>query len=198
MAEPIDFYFDFASPYAYFLAEPLASLAAAHGRVLNWRPLMLWAVLKEIGLPPPLDNAVKRRYVLADMARSARHVGKPFALPDRFPVSSHLPARLFHELAADDPAGAVRFAHRVFKAYFTEGADLGDAAVIEALALDCGIARERARAGEAGRALVLRAIDQAVAAGVWGSPYVVIGAEAFFGADRLPQIEACLRGDLRP
>ena len=30
--------------------------------------------------------------------------------------------------------------------------------------------------------------------GVWGVPYVVIGAEAFFGADRLPHIARHLRG----
>lgn len=194
MAEPIDFYFDFASPYAYFMAEPLASLAARHGRRLLWQPIMLWAVLQEIGLPPPLDNGVKRAYVHADMARSARFFGKSFRLPSRFPVSSHLPARLFHEAAEQDPAAALRFAHGVFAAYFAADADIGQPAVIEALAREAGLAP----AGERGKALLLDANARAVAAGVWGSPFVVVDGESFFGADRLPQIEAVLRGDLRP
>ena len=35
--------------------------------------------------------------------------------------------------------------------------------------------------------------EQALAAGVFGSPHVVIDGEPFFGADRLPQIEHWLQ-----
>ncbi|HJV92926.1 MAG TPA: DsbA family protein, partial [Azonexus sp.] len=35
-------------------------------------------------------------------------------------------------------------------------------------------------------------VDQAMQVGVFGSPYVIIDGEAFFGADRLPQIEKWL------
>ena len=36
-------------------------------------------------------------------------------------------------------------------------------------------------------------VDGAIAAGVFGSPHVIIDGEAFFGADRLPQIEQWLK-----
>ena len=32
MANPIDFYFDFSSPYGYFASEKIDELAAKHGR----------------------------------------------------------------------------------------------------------------------------------------------------------------------
>jgi 2-hydroxychromene-2-carboxylate isomerase len=37
-------------------------------------------------------------------------------------------------------------------------------------------------------------VASAVTKGVWGVPYVLIGDEAFFGADRLPHIARHLRG----
>ena len=39
---------------------------------------------------------------------------------------------------------------------------------------------------------VVPGAEQALAAGVFGSPHVIIDGEAFFGADRLPQIERWL------
>jgi 2-hydroxychromene-2-carboxylate isomerase len=36
-------------------------------------------------------------------------------------------------------------------------------------------------------------VDAAIAAGVFGSPHVIIDGEPFFGADRLPQIEQWLK-----
>ena len=35
--------------------------------------------------------------------------------------------------------------------------------------------------------------EQALAAGVFGSPHVIVDGEHFFGADRLPQIEHWLQ-----
>ncbi|MFA5123613.1 2-hydroxychromene-2-carboxylate isomerase [Zavarzinia sp.] len=200
MTAPIDFFFDFASPYAYCLADSLAEVAARHGRSLRWRPILLWAVLKQHGMPPPLEHEVKRRYVLADMARSARFFGKPeFRMPDPFPVSTHLPARLFHHLEAMQPDAAVPFARAVLDAAFRRGAHLADAATIAALAGVCGVSPEVAAAGMTGDTAkeALRLANEAAAAlGVWGSPFVVLDGDAFFGADRLPQIEARLEGRL--
>ncbi|HKA43994.1 MAG TPA: DsbA family protein, partial [Burkholderiales bacterium] len=41
---PIDFYFDFSSPYGYFASNKIDELAAKHGRTVIWRPILLGAV----------------------------------------------------------------------------------------------------------------------------------------------------------
>lgn len=195
MKAPVDFYFDFASPYAYFLADALEQSCARHGRSLRWRPLMLWAVLKELGMAPPLEHPVKRAYMLHDMDRSARHYGKAFRLPSNFPLSSHLPARVFHYLQVRDEALALRFARAVFDAYFTQDANVADAAAIQNIGASCDIARDVIAAGladSAAKETLRQVIAEAQARGVFGSPFVFIDGEGFFGADRLPQIEAAL------
>ena len=56
MNTPLRFYFDFASPYAYFALRPLQALAKQHGRNLECRPVLLWAVLKAHGVAAPLTH----------------------------------------------------------------------------------------------------------------------------------------------
>ncbi|RYE77108.1 MAG: 2-hydroxychromene-2-carboxylate isomerase, partial [Hyphomicrobiales bacterium] len=43
-------YLDFASPYSYFALGQLTRLAEEHGRELELRPILLWAVFKQQGV----------------------------------------------------------------------------------------------------------------------------------------------------
>lgn len=203
-AAPIDFWFDFASPYAYLLSEKLDALAARHGRVVRWRPVLLFAVLRALELPAPLASPLKRAYMLRDFERSARHLGVPFSLPEAFPAPTQHAARAFYLIERLAPAAAVCFARQVFRAYFRHGAPIDRLALVAdwaaAAAPSLGEpARVAAmlQAAEA-RALLADAVDAAVRQHVFGSPFVVVDGEPFFGADRLPQIEAVLAGTLAP
>jgi len=192
---PIDFFFDFASPYAWFALAPLRQLAAAQGRTVRLRPILLWAVLQQRGMAAPMDNPAKKAYMLHDMERSARYFGLPFRLPDAFPTSSHLPARLF--LQIDDDGTANRFADAVLAAYFTRNLDLRNAEAIVGLAAQVGLDAEWSRqalTAERGKSLLQQSNAAAYEAGVWGSPFILVDGEAYFGADRLPQIRFQLTG----
>ncbi len=189
--EPIRLYFDFASPYAYFALPGLEKLAEDHGRELEWRPIILWAVMKAHGIAPPMDLPVKRDYFVTDMKRSAAFHGIPYRHPARLPVSSHLPARVYWCLADTDPSAAKEFGRDVFRAFFTEGEDITSEAAIIRLAARSGLDEAKARdavGGSVGRAKLAAMVDAAIADGVCGSPFAILDGEPFFGADRLPQI----------
>ncbi len=49
MADPIDFYFDFASSYSYIGQHTLRKLAEEHGREVRWKPVALGANFKALG-----------------------------------------------------------------------------------------------------------------------------------------------------
>ena len=156
------------------------------------------AVLKVHGLPAPLEHPVKKSYVLRDMERSARFHDLPFKLPTRFPASSHLPARAFYWLQATKPDAAKPFAHHVFQAYFVDDIDIGSAGdIARCLADVAGISHDAAQAtlsDENAKAALQACVASAVTKGIWGVPYVLIGEEAFFGADRLTHIKRHLGG----
>jgi 2-hydroxychromene-2-carboxylate isomerase len=190
-------WFDFASPYAYFAFDAAEQLAAVHNREIELRPILAWAVLKAQSIPPPMDSPARRTYLLADMARSAAFHNIAYRAPTKFPLSAHRAARLYYTLAEEDQKRARSLARDLFSAYFTADMDISETAVLSEIAVRHGITSQAAMAaleGETGRARLAEAIDKAIAAGVCGSPWFEVDEEAFFGADRLPQIAWRLAG----
>ena len=65
MPSPIEFYFDFSSPYGYIASEKIDALAAKHSREVTWRPFLLGAAFKTTG-GAPLPSSRARRYRRAE------------------------------------------------------------------------------------------------------------------------------------
>src|SRR3546814_13868867 len=66
MPAPIDFYFDFSSPYGYLAAEQVDALAARHARGVAWRPILLGVVFLQAGGPPLLKIPLQGGYARPD------------------------------------------------------------------------------------------------------------------------------------
>ena len=110
-ANPIDFWFDFSSPYSYLLSERIDELAARFGRKVRWHPILLGVVFKSTGSAPlTLQTPVKANYWLIDFERSARFMGIPYHHPSQFPLATQNAARAYYWLHGEDCALARRFA----------------------------------------------------------------------------------------
>ena len=195
MAESVDFYFDFSSPYAYFMAERIDELAAKHGRDVCWRPFLLGAVYRVTGGTPLPSQPLKGDYARIDLMRSARFYDTPFQIPQPFPIGTQLAARAHYWLAERDAALARRVSLALLRAYFRDGEDISQAEVVGDVAQREGVARDELLAAISSEPLKQRLREEceaAIARGVFGSPYVVIDGEPFWGVDRLPQIERWL------
>jgi 2-hydroxychromene-2-carboxylate isomerase len=197
---PIDFYFDFASPYGYFMSEKINALAGQHGRTVTWRPVLLFAMLRALGLPPPFEHPVKLEYITADFERSAKFLDVEYRMPAAFPAVTQHAARAFYLLNEKTPSAAVPFAQNVLRSYFCQGRNISDIEVISQMvceASDClgpAAAVSEHLKTDAAKALLQGAITAAVEKNVFGSPFVIVDGEPFFGVDRLPQIAARLGG----
>ncbi|MBP0440191.1 2-hydroxychromene-2-carboxylate isomerase [Tianweitania sediminis] len=192
---PIDFFFDFASPYAYCAVDEIERIGAEFQREVRWQPILMWAVLKAHGIPAPMDVPAKRRYFLHDMERSAAFYGLPYREPVKLPLSSHLAARLWYVARESDPDAAARLGRRLFTAFFAEQRDIQSESVLAEVASECGIpadAVQEALNGQTGRTLLQEAVQWAVDQEVIGSPFFLVDGEGFFGADRLPQLRRFL------
>jgi 2-hydroxychromene-2-carboxylate isomerase len=195
MAAPLTFHFDFSSPYSYLASEKIDALAARFGRQVQWRPVLLGAIAKSLGTVTLTSQPGQAEYSIRDFARSARFLDIPYAHPATFPISTVAAARAYYWLHGQDCALARRFAHEVFRAYFVDGLDVSSAAVVLELAAKVGAGGTVLEAGMNDAAIKerLRAeTDAALAAGVFGVPWIVVDNEPFWGADRLPQIERWL------
>jgi len=194
--EPIDFYFDFTSPYSYLASEKIDALAARFGRKVRWRPMLLGAAFPKTGGRPLTEIPLKGDYSVRDFARSARYHGIAFRLPSRFPLATQQAGRAYYWLHDRDCAKARQFARAVFRAYFVDDRDIADTEVVLDLAAACGADRAALAAALATAELKQRLrseTESAMAAGMFGAPYIIVDGEPFWGADRLPQIERWLQ-----
>ena len=195
MPAPIEFYFDFSSPYGYLASTRIDAIAARHGRSVNWHPILLGAVFKVTGGAPLASIPLKGPYSERDMARTARLMGVPFRLPGKFPIPTQAAARVMLWVQGADPQSAKTVASALYRAYFAEDRDISDPAVCADVAAQCGFDRAHAVAGlnDAGVKEKLRAeVDAAMARGVFGSPYFLVDGEPFWGADRLDHVDRWL------
>lgn len=195
MAAAIDFYFDFSSPYGYLAAQKIDALAAKHGRAVNWRPMLLGAVFKVTGGRPLPDLPLKGEYGKRDFTRSAKYYGIPFRYPSLFPISGVAPSRAFYWLNAKDAKKAVQLAKALYKALFVDDVNISEAENVVKVAASIGCNADEVRAAlndPAVKDKTKQEVDAAIAKGVFGSPYVVIDGEPFWGVDRFDQIEKWL------
>ena len=96
---------------------------------------------------------------------------------------------------AREAALAVRVAKALYRAYFLEDIDISDPEAALAVAASAGVDASEARAAIDEPAIkeeLKREVEQAVARGVFGSPYVVVDGEPFWGLDRFDQVERWL------
>jgi len=195
MSDPIDFYFDFSSPYGYFAAAKIDAIAARHGRAVTWRPILLGAVFKVTGQQPLPTIPLKSVYAQRDIERSARLFGLPFKLPTKFPIASTAACRAFYSVTDRDPALAKRLALALYEAYFAQDRDISSPEVTLDVGANLDIDRDALGLvlnDAALRNKLRQEVDAAIDRGVFGSPYIVIDDEPFWGSDRLDQVEKWL------
>ena len=192
---PIDFYFDFSSPYSYIASEWIEALAARHDRTVAWRAILLGATFQVTEIKSPVSYPLKREYTMLDFERSARFAGVPLKMPEKFPIATQNTARIFWWLNADDPERARDWARHALRALFARGVDLSDAAALRALAIEFGLDGSQAQDvwnDPHWKAELKAANDAAIALGVFGAPFFMIDGEPFWGNDRRAMIERWL------
>ena len=189
MPQPIEFFFDFSSPYGYLASRKIDALGARFGREVIWKPILLGAIFKLTGMAPLTTIPIKGEYVQRDFARFARLLDVSFKLPAVFPFSSIHAVRAFWWLEERDPKAAHDLAQRLYDLAFS-GNDIGSAQAVGSAAAELGIDSAALLAGIKMQEVKDRTRaenEAAIARGVFGAPYIVIDGEPFWGADRLDQ-----------
>jgi len=191
MPDPIDFYFDFSSPYGYLASTRIDAIAARHGRNVSWRPFVLGAAFKVTGQRPLVKQPLRGEYAKRDFARSARLLGVPLKLPEPFPFFGLAASRACYWVA--DAARARALAKGIYHAAFGEGRDVTPVASVAEIARKLGIEGvEQGVEKPETKAKLREATDEALSRGVFGSPFFIVDGEPFWGHDRLEHVERWL------
>lgn len=197
MPAPIDFYFDFISPYGYFGATQIEPLAVRYGRTVSWHPFLLGVTVMQImGMKPLMETPLKSDYMRHDKPRMAKLLGIPFKDRDLAGVSGVNAARAFLWMKREHPGHAVPFALRIFERLFVRGEDITSAGVSVNEATALGVPRDAMLEGISSPAIknaLRESVDNAVARGVFGAPTFIVDGQSIWGVDRIWMLEHWLQ-----
>jgi len=203
----VEYFFDTSCPWSYLALERVREAAIRTGARLVYRPVLVDDVLRLANPAFPADRTdpvgVRARYQAKDLADWARYCGLTLRRPRPWPLRPEWAQRgvvAAVALAGQGTAAVADYLAAVFAALFADNQDIGDLAVVEALAAAAGLdaagfsARIR---DEATRRQVEENGARLVARGGFGTPSFLVGAgpdssDLYFGNDRLPLVEAAL------
>ncbi|HEY2874503.1 MAG TPA: DsbA family protein, partial [Reyranella sp.] len=189
----VDFYLGLGSRYSYLAASQVDRLETQHGCRFVWKPIASGTLIdRRSDNPfrrPDGGGQYDRAYREYDASAWASHYGVPFREPTPFKVEADVPALAC--LAAERQGAMVACCRALFAMIFAEGTAID--ALPARLDLDVAKFRRDIESAET-RARHEMLIDEAHRRGAFGVPTFFLDGRLFWGNDRLPLLEAALRG----
>lgn len=197
MSSHLDFYFDFSSPYGYFASTRINELAKKYGRRVDWHPFAGDTFKPSTSGTSLVQNPAKRAYTQRDYVRSAAFHQIDFKIPSVFPLDTRIATRavMWTESKFGEDKG-IALAQAIFAAYYVQDKNIGDPLVITEVGVSIGLNADELTEGMNNsftKEQVRAEVDLATAKGVFGSPFVLLDGEPFWGFDRFDQLEAALQ-----
>lgn len=195
----IDYFFAPISPFCYLAGDRLEQIAAKHGASVRYIPLNAPALFPRTGGQVLADRHESRKtYRMQELRRQAAKLGLPINLsPLFFPVN---PAPASYAIIAAAKAGGGDLAGLVQafpRAVWAEGRNIAEDEVVQDILAAHGFDPKIADKFMLDAAETYMAnLEEAVARGVFGVPFYIVGDERFWGQDRLEDLELHLSGKL--
>jgi 2-hydroxychromene-2-carboxylate isomerase len=186
----IDYYFGTISPFAYLAGDRLERIAGRHGAAITYKPLDILQLFDRTGGVRPANRHPSRmEYRAQELVRWADHLAMPLNLkPAHWPVNmapSSYAIIAAQQAGGGSPGGLVQ---GFLRAVWAEDRDISDDSVIREILAAHGFDPALADKGLfIGAETYGRNLEQAVEAGVFGSPFYVVreSGQRFWGQDRL-------------
>ncbi|MEH6828185.1 2-hydroxychromene-2-carboxylate isomerase [Parasphingorhabdus sp.] len=194
MSKTIELIFDFVSPNAYLIWQPLNDLAEKHGATIEITPVFLGGMHKLTGNAPPFvrDAEVKGKndYAMLEMNRFIKKHGlTKFRMNPKFPFNTITLQRMLVALEPEKRAG---FIAMLLPAIWEQGLDVTDSETLGKILQDGGFDVQELVTKTQDPAIKQALIDNtenAVERGAFGIPTMYVDGEMYFGKERLDQIE---------
>ena len=195
----IDYYLALQSPYVYLAGTRPAEIAARHGAKLVYKPLDAAQLFPRTGGKVRAERHPSRNdYSTMDRARQARKLGMKLDAQPMFAAANPAPAA-YAVIAAQAAGGGdvPGLVAAITRAMWAEGRDISDDDTLRPLLVAHGFDANVADRGMLMAAEAYAAnLEEAVSRGVFGVPFFVVGAEKFWGQDRLDDLDLHLAGKL--
>mgnify|MGYP003322559494 FL=1 len=187
----VKFYFDYSCPWTYLGFKRLIQTATRTASTIEWKPVKL-EIIKELLNKPSQDTP---NYVANYRAKDLQDWASYCSLD----IKEH--KNLDHRVSLKASKGAfaaiaedtiVEYSAQVFKAFFSDMADIADSEILVEIAkqLDMDIDNFRLTIeSEQNYETILKNTNELIDKGGYGSPTMVVEDQMFFGNDRMNLVE---------
>ena len=198
MSKTIELLFDFVSPNAYLVWQPIKALAERQAANLEVTPVFLGGMHTLTGNAPPMirdaDVKGKNEYARLEMNRFIhKHGLDKWQMNPHFPFNSISLQRMLLSVSSDKRIDLI---DALMPGIWEQQIDVSDTETIREILEKAGFDTESLFAGTQDPAIkdqLKTNTENAVARGAFGIPTFFIGEEMFFGKERLGQLEDELR-----
>ena len=188
----ITFHLDFVSPYAWLAFEQLPQALQGISHHMQYRPVLLGALLQRDGNPGPAGIATKRAWTYRHVHWLGESLGVGLAMPAEHPFNP-LPLLRLALQCSDDGSINRYVAGAVLRHVWQGGQSALDAQRLAQLQQQLGEQlRSDDQAAQRAKDWLRANTDAAAAAGVFGVPAWEVDGKVFWGLDGLPMLRAYL------
>jgi len=186
MIKQFEFYYDFASPYAFLAHKKIRRIENENSVKIKYMPVLLGGLLKLAEIKPNADIPIKAKYMIKDCKLWALKNNIEFKFNSYFPIVTLNLMRCV--LVAEKKKFDQNFINRVFDAIWKDGLNLNDNNIFEKLIKNLDINPKTFLMEAVNQKIkdeLKKRTDDAFKKGVFGTPTFIINNKMFWGQDRL-------------
>jgi 2-hydroxychromene-2-carboxylate isomerase len=186
MSKPIDFYFDFVSPYTFISFQQIKSIKFKQDFKFKLKPVLLGGLHNLHKITAPAFIPAKAKFMIRDCKMVCEKYKISFKFNSYFPIKT---INLMRGVLISEQDGiGNNYINKIFEAMWTSGLNLNDQQVIDKILKNLEINPKTFSLRLSNQNVkdeLKKKTQEAYEKGVFGAPTFVVNDKVFWGQDRL-------------
>ena len=186
MIKPLEFYFDFISPYSFLAHKQMRKIENNEGIKVIYKPVLLGGLHNLHGIKAPAFIPAKAKHMVRDCKLIAEKNNIRFKFNSYFPIRSLNLMR--GVLVAEEDNVKKYYIDNIFNTIWQDGLNMNDAIVIQKILQNLNINPKTFSLRTTSsliKDLLRKKTNDAYEKGVFGAPTFVVNNKIFWGQDRI-------------
>ena len=186
MIKPLEFYFDFISPYSFLAHKQIRKIENKEGAKIIYKPVLLGGLHNLHGIKAPAFIPAKAKHMVRDCKLIAEKNNIRFKFNSYFPIRSLNLMR--GVLVAEEDNVKKYYIDNIFNTIWQDGLNMNDAIVIQKILQNLNINPKTFSLRTTSsliKDLLRKKTNEAYEKGVFGAPTFVVNNKIFWGQDRI-------------
>ena len=186
MIKPLEFYFDFISPYSFLAHKQIRKIENKEGIKIIYKPVLLGGLHNLHGIKAPAFIPAKAKHMVRDCKLIAEKNNIRFKFNSYFPIRSLNLMR--GVLVAEEDNVKKYYIDNIFNTIWRDGLNMNDTIVIQKILQNLNINPKTFSLRTTSsliKDLLRKKTNDAYEKGVFGAPTFVVNNKIFWGQDRI-------------